>query len=53
MGAGLKIRLSPLFGFRFDVREYITGKPNWNGLLFANGTPLSQTEISAGLGVYF
>lgn len=53
VGAGLKVRLSPLLGVRIDVREYITGKPNWNGLLFARGVPLSQTEISAGLGVYF
>jgi hypothetical protein len=52
-GGGVKIRLSPLFGFRFDVREYITGKPNWNGLLFARRVPQFQTEISAGLGVYF
>jgi hypothetical protein len=53
VGAGVKIKLSPLFGFRFDVREYITGKPNWNGVLSARGVPLSQTEISAGLGVNF
>jgi hypothetical protein len=54
VGAGLKIRLSPLFGFRFDVREYVNGKPNWSGLqLFNQKLPLSQTEISAGLGVYF
>lgn len=53
VGGGLKIRLSPLFGFRFDVREYVTGKPNWNGLLVDRRGPLSQTEISAGLGVYF
>jgi hypothetical protein len=52
-GGGLKIRLSPLFGFRFDVREYITGKPNWDNLLYQRRLPLFQTEISAGLGVYF
>jgi hypothetical protein len=53
VGAGVKIRLSPLFGFRVDVREYITAKPNWNSLLFNQGGPLYQTEISAGFGVYF
>lgn len=53
LGAGVKVRISPLFGFRFDVREYITAKPNWNGLLFNQGGPLYQTEISAGFGVYF
>jgi hypothetical protein len=53
LGAGAKVRISPLFGFRVDVREYITGKPDWNGLLYKGGGPLYQTEISAGFGVYF
>jgi hypothetical protein len=53
VGAGVKVRISPLFGFRVDLREYITGKPNWNGLLFNQGGLLYQTEISAGFGVYF
>jgi hypothetical protein len=53
VGVGFKARLSPLFGFRMDVREYITAKPNWNGLLFNQSGLLTQTEISAGFGVYF
>lgn len=53
LGGGVKIRLSPLFGLRFDVREYFSGKPNWKGLLFNQGSLLYQTEISAGFGVYF
>ncbi len=52
-GGGFKVRLSPLFGFRFDMREYVTAKPNWNGVLSNQRGPLFQTEISAGLGVYF
>jgi hypothetical protein len=53
LGAGVKVRLSPLFAVRLDVREYVTGKPNWNGLLVNQGAALFQTEISAGFGVYF
>lgn len=53
LGAGVKVRISPLFAFRLDLREYVTGKPNWNGLLVNQTGPLYQTEISAGFGVYF
>jgi hypothetical protein len=53
VGAGMKARISPLFAFRVDLREYITGKPGWNGLLFNRGGLLYQTEISAGFGVCF
>jgi len=53
LGAGVKVRLSPLFGFRFDVREYMTGKPGWGGLLTNRTGLLYQTEISAALGVLF
>jgi len=53
VGAGMKIRLSPLFGFRLDLREYITAKPDWNGLLVNQRGLLFQTEISAGFGVHF
>jgi hypothetical protein len=53
VGAGFKAKLSPLFGFRFDVRQNITTKPNWNNMLFNQKGPLSQTEVSAGIGVYF
>ena len=53
VGAGAKIRLSQLFAARFDIRQYETGKPNWNGVLFKQSGPLNQTEVSAGVGVTF
>ena len=53
LGGGVKVRLSPLFGFRIDVREYLTGKPGWGGLLMNRSGLLYQTEISAALGVLF
>jgi hypothetical protein len=53
LGAGVKIRISPLFALRVDLREYITGKPNWSGLLVKQSGLLYQTEVSAGFGVCF
>jgi hypothetical protein len=53
LGGGVKVRISSLFGFRLDVREYITSKPNWNDRLFNQSGALFQSEISAGFGVYF
>ena len=52
-GAGLKLRVSTLFSVRFDLREYETGKPNWNGLLLRQNGLLHQTEASAGFGFFF
>ena len=52
-GVGLKIRLTPLLGFRADLREYEIGKPDWGGSFTSPGGWLHQTEASAGLGVYF
>ena len=53
-GVGVKLRLSPLFGIRFDLREYLTGKPNWDSVLFHQGSPVMfQTEATAGIGIYF
>lgn len=52
-GGGIKFRLSPLFGFRIDIREYHTGKPNWRGILSQQNGILSQGEASAGFGFYF
>jgi opacity protein-like surface antigen len=52
-GAGVKIKLSTLFGFRFDVRGYETAKPSWGGLLLKQGGLMHQVEASAGLGIYF
>jgi hypothetical protein len=53
VGGGVKVRISPLFAFRLDVRNYFAGKPDWNSLLFKQGGLLYQTEISAGVGVSF
>jgi hypothetical protein len=52
-GAGLKVRLSPLFGLRGDLRGYETGKPDWGGLLVNQGGLIHQMEASAGVGIYF
>ena len=53
VGAGLKIRLTPLLGLRADVRQYETPKPNWGAPFTSPGGLVHQTEASAGLGIYF
>lgn len=53
VGAGVKMRISPMFAVRFDVRQYETGKPNWGGILSNQGSLLHQTEVSGGFGIYF
>lgn len=52
-GLGMKLQLSTLFSVRFDLRDYITGKPNWNKLLFQQSGLLHQTEATAGIGIFF
>lgn len=47
-GAGLKVKISSMFGIRFDFRQYNTGKPF--DLPLATGR-LKQNEISAGFGL--
>ena len=47
-GAGIKVRLTSIFGLRVDFRQYATGKPF--SLPMANGW-LRQNEISAGFGL--
>ena len=49
-GGGVKMRVTHLFGLRFDVRQYTTPKPF--SLPLASGW-LRQTEVSAGFGVIF
>jgi hypothetical protein len=49
-GGGVKVRLTSLFGVRFDVRQYTTPKPF--DLPLKSGW-LRQTEVSAGVGVVF
>ncbi len=45
-GGGIKVRVSPMFNVRFDVRQYITGKPFD---LPGQSGAVRQLEISAGL----
>ena len=49
-GGGVKVRVTHLFGLRFDVRQYTTPKPF--DLPLKEGW-LRQTEVSAGFGVIF
>lgn len=49
-GAGLKIRLTPMFAMRLDVRDYLTPKPFD---LVGRSGPLHQVEASAGFGIFF
>ena len=49
-GGGVKMRLTSLFGVRFDVRQATTPKPF--DLPLRQGW-LRQTEVSAGFGVLF
>jgi hypothetical protein len=52
-GVGLKFRMTPLFGWRVDLRGYETGKPDWGGLLVHQSGLIHQAETSAGFGVFF
>ena len=49
-GAGLKVKLSPIFALRLDLRDYFTPKPF--DLINRSGS-LHQIEASAGLGIFF
>jgi len=51
-GAGVKVHVKGMWAVRFDVREYVSGKPNFNVLTQTSGA-LWQTEVSAGIGVGF
>lgn len=51
-GAGLKVKLNPLFGLRFDVRDRVTGKPNFLDLSGVSGR-LHSIEYSAGFSFLF
>lgn len=52
-GGGVKYRLSSLWAWRFDIRGYDSGKPNWSGVLHNQSRLLQQFEASLGLGFYF
>ena len=49
-GGGVKVKLAPVYGVRFDIRDYVTGKPfdvpNVKGLLH-------NIEVSAGFAILF
>jgi len=49
-GGGVKFRVTQLWALRFDLRQYTSPKPF--NLLQKEGW-LRQTEISAGIGIYY
>jgi hypothetical protein len=49
-GGGIKVKVSPMFAIRLDLRDYVTGKPF--DLVNKKGA-LHQIEVSAGVGIYF
>jgi len=51
-GGGVKMRLTDKFALRFDLRQYVSGKPFGSSFLQQSGL-LRQTEASAGFGFYF
>ena len=57
-GGGVKIKLTSLFGFRVDVRQATTPKPDFGPLfgvpnMFLKSGWMRLNEISAGVGVGF
>jgi len=51
-GAGVKVHVTGMWAFRVDLREYVSGKPDFGVLAGASGA-LWQTEASAGIGIGF
>lgn len=50
-GGGAKFKIKTKYGVRFDVRQYVNGKPF--DLPLASKGVMRQTEVSAGVGVSF
>jgi outer membrane protein W len=50
-GGGVKVHVKGIWGVRFDVREYVNGKPSFG--FNDNSGALWQTEVSAGVGIGF
>lgn len=48
-GGGIKARLTEVWGVRFDIRQYNTGKPDLFQTTEAPSGRLRQTEVSAGV----
>ena len=51
-GGGLKVKMSRLFGLRFDVRDHVIQKPNFLDLASVEGR-LHSIEYSAGFSLLF
>jgi hypothetical protein len=53
-GAGVKVRVTPIYGFRLDLRDSVTGKPfdENDGILNARGL-LHNVEMTAGFSILF
>jgi len=50
-GGGVKVHVKGMWALRFDVREYVSGKPDFG--VFNNSGSLWQTEVSGGIGIGF
>lgn len=50
-GAGLKARITGMWGVRIDVRQFNTGKPDLFVTAAGPSGRLKQTEISAGISI--
>ncbi len=48
-GGGIKARVSSMFGVRFDVRQYLTGKPDFFATPQGPKGKLKQLEVAAGI----
>ena len=53
-GGGVKVKLGPIYGFRFDMRDYVTGKPfdQKFGVFNTRGL-LHNIETSVGIAIFF
>jgi outer membrane protein with beta-barrel domain len=51
-GGGVKVKLSPIYGLRFDVRDYVSGKPFGDFIPNVRGK-LHNIEVSAGIAILF
>lgn len=52
-GAGIKLRATPILGLRFDVHDYLTGKPDLYGSIRTSSGMLHQLEVSGGVSFIF
>ena len=50
-GAGVKTKLTSRYSLRFDIRQYVTGRPF--NLPSSPGGVLLRTEVSVGFGIGF